>query len=74
MSWRAKASPIRSNRGCLCKNGTYSIKCCQGKLHQQGIGNIYRIKETTAPNKMTITDVFVQVLPQPNQMTITNII
>jgi len=31
-------SPRGGRRGCLCKNGTYSNKCCKGKLHQQGIG------------------------------------
>ena len=27
-----------SKRGCLCKDGTYSKKCCDGSLQAQGIG------------------------------------
>ena len=29
-------------RACLCPNGTYSRKCCDGTLQAQGIGNITR--------------------------------
>lgn len=36
-------SPKNSSRACLCKDtNTYSIKCCDGSLWAQGIGNIYR--------------------------------
>jgi hypothetical protein len=31
-------SPKGSKRGCLCKDNTYSTKCCDGSLHAQGIG------------------------------------
>jgi len=35
------SSPKDSRRGCLCKNrNEYSVKCCDGLLIQQGIGNI----------------------------------
>jgi len=35
----SKASPRQgSRRGCLCSNGTYSTKCCDGSLEAQGIG------------------------------------
>ncbi len=35
----SKASPREgSRRGCLCSNGTYSTKCCDGSLEAQGIG------------------------------------
>ena len=35
----SKASPRQgSRRGCLCSNGTYSSKCCDGSLEAQGIG------------------------------------
>lgn len=30
-------SPKASTSGCLCKNGTYSSKCCNGSLRAQGI-------------------------------------
>jgi len=36
----AKNSPKGGRRACLCANGTYSIKCCDGSLIAQGIGNI----------------------------------
>ena len=28
------------NRACLCKNGKYSRKCCDGSLQAQGVGNV----------------------------------
>lgn len=34
----SRTSPTSSRRGCLCKNGKYSTKCCNGTLHAQGIG------------------------------------
>lgn len=37
----SRTSPKSSKRGCLCKDGTYSRKCCDGSLQAQGIGNIY---------------------------------
>lgn len=35
-------SPKNSRRGCLCADGTYSTKCCDGSFQAQGIGNITR--------------------------------
>jgi hypothetical protein len=38
---RGLSSPKNSRQGCLCLNSnTYDVKCCQGALMQQGIGNI----------------------------------
>lgn len=34
----SRTSPQNDRRGCLCKNGKYSKKCCNGTLHAQGIG------------------------------------
>jgi len=34
----SRTSPKSSRRGCLCKNNTYSRKCCDGSLLAQGIG------------------------------------
>ena len=35
----SKASPrAGSRRGCLCSDGKYSTKCCDGSLEAQGIG------------------------------------
>ena len=31
-------SPKGNQRGCLCKDNTYKIKCCDGSLQAQGIG------------------------------------
>lgn len=34
------SSPTSDKRACLCKNNTYSRKCCDGSLRAQGIGSI----------------------------------
>ena len=34
----SRTSPKGGRRGCLCKDNTYSIKCCNGSLRAQGIG------------------------------------
>jgi hypothetical protein len=55
----SRTSPKGGQRGCLCKDGKrYSVKCCNGSLHAQGIGNIsgsipYRITEI---NDVRITE------------------
>jgi len=33
-------SPQNDRRGCMCKDGSYSRKCCDGSYQAQGIGNI----------------------------------
>jgi len=38
-----------SRRGCLCEDGKYSKKCCDGSLQAQGIGSI------TGTENVTIT-------------------
>jgi hypothetical protein len=41
---RGLSSPKNSRRACLCLNSnTYDVKCCQGALMQQGIGNIQAV-------------------------------
>ena len=38
------SSPRNSRRGCLCLNSnTYSVRCCDGYLANQGIGRINAI-------------------------------
>ena len=37
----SRTSPRSSRRGCLCKDNTYSRKCCDGSLQAQGIGSLY---------------------------------
>jgi len=49
----SKASPrAGSKRGCLCEDGTYSTKCCDGSLEAQGIG-----KTEGTGNNVTATEV-----------------
>ena len=38
---KSRSGRLGGNRACLCKDGTYSRKCCDGGLWAQGIGNIY---------------------------------
>jgi len=40
------SSPKGGNRGCLCKDGKYSQKCCNGELSEQGIGSL--VSQSTA--------------------------
>jgi hypothetical protein len=50
----SKASPkAGSKRGCLCEDGTYSTKCCDGSLQAQGVGKTM----STAPENKTLTEV-----------------
>ena len=34
------SSPQTSKRACLCKDNTYSRKCCDGSQEAQGVGKI----------------------------------
>jgi len=34
----SRTSPKSSQRGCLCADGKYSSKCCDGTLQAQGVG------------------------------------
>jgi hypothetical protein len=44
------SSPKNSRRGCLCINSnTYSVKCCDGYLANQGIGRIYKEPDPVGP-------------------------
>lgn len=40
------SSPKGGKRGCLCPNGKYSTKCCDGSLQAQGVG----VSQATATN------------------------
>ncbi len=47
----SKASPKEgSKRGCLCDDGTYSTKCCDGSLQAQGVG------QTTGTENVTYSE------------------
>jgi hypothetical protein len=41
------SSPKGGRRGCLCEDGKYSSKCCDGSLQSQGIGVIQGIDSVT---------------------------
>ena len=43
------SSPKGGRRGCLCEDGKYSSKCCDGSLQAQGIG------KTTGTESVTVT-------------------
>jgi len=46
----SRTSPKGGQRGCLCKDGkSYSIKCCNGSLHAQGIGVIEGVVNPIVP-------------------------
>ena len=54
------SSPKGGKRGCVCKDGTYSSKCCNGELQEQGIGaltNQQVVVTTNTDNTRTITSV-----------------
>jgi hypothetical protein len=58
----SRTSPQGGRRGCLCKDGTYNSKCCNGDLQNQGIGNttgqnswIYNTKYSNSFNKKVNT-------------------
>jgi hypothetical protein len=36
----SRTGRLGGKRACLCKDGTYSTKCCDGSIWAQGIGNI----------------------------------
>lgn len=44
-----RSSPKNSRRACLCvDSNTYSRRCCNGYLINQGIGNIQQVKPQRA--------------------------
>ena len=45
------SSPKGGKRGCLCKDGTYSSKCCNGELSEQGIGSLISQSNNTVTNE-----------------------
>ena len=47
-----KTSPIGGKRGCLCKNGKYSTRCCKGENIQQGVGSL--VNQSTATESSSI--------------------
>lgn len=52
MKTESKVSPRGGKRGCLCKDGKYSSKCCDGSLQAQGIGQTASV----TPQNVTVTE------------------
>jgi hypothetical protein len=52
MRTQSKSSPVGGKRGCLCPNGRYSSKCCDGSLQAQGIGQTASVP----PQNVTTTE------------------
>jgi len=50
---KSKSSPLGGKRGCLCPDGKYRAKCCNGDLQAQGIGKTASIP----PQQVTVTEV-----------------
>jgi hypothetical protein len=46
-------SPKGGRRGCLCKDGKYLKKCCDGSLEAQGVGKTASV----TPQSVTITEI-----------------
>jgi len=44
------SSPKGGKRGCLCKDGKYDSKCCNGELQEQGIGSTVAQQSSTVTN------------------------
>ena len=44
------SSPKGGKRGCLCKDNTYSSKCCKGELSEQGIGALQGQQSSSITN------------------------
>jgi len=64
MKTQSKSSPSEgSKRGCLCKNGKYSTKCCDGSLQAQGIGQTASV---SAPIVTTTEDSGVRTIVRQN--------
>ena len=47
----SRTSPKGSRRGCLCPDGTYSSKCCDGSLQAQGVGSLVNQGESSVTNE-----------------------
>ena len=46
----SKTSPKGGKRGCVCDDGTYNSKCCNGELQNQGVGSLVSQSTSTVVN------------------------
>ena len=54
---QSKSSPKGGKQGCLCKDGTYNVKCCDGSLQAQGIGDTRTEHPGTVINIITVRQI-----------------
>jgi hypothetical protein len=54
---KSKSSPRGGKRGCLCKDNTYSSKCCTGELSEQGIGALQGGHNTTKQQTIVVRQI-----------------
>jgi hypothetical protein len=71
-------SPQTDKRGCLCPDGTYSRKCCDGSFQAQGIGTIIIGEEDSAGTIVQIdttdtTSSQSTALPSQSSSTVTSV-
>ena len=60
------ASPRGGNRGCLCPDGMYSRKCCDGSLPAQGIGALTGQGSTLVINSGEYEEEYYNILAVAN--------
>lgn len=53
-SYQHTSSPKDNKRGCLCKNGKYSKRCCKGKLENQGVGRLENQSTSSVSNNQNV--------------------
>jgi hypothetical protein len=46
----SKTSPKGGRRGCLCDDGKYDPKCCDGTLQAQGVGSLVQSSDSITYN------------------------
>lgn len=68
-------SPQNNRRGCLCKDGTYSSKCCDGSFQAQGIGSLTSGGSSTVVNQDTTLNTSSEstALPSQSSSTVTSL-
>ncbi|NBU05219.1 MAG: hypothetical protein EBT39_02560 [Sphingobacteriia bacterium] len=68
----SRTSPKGGQRGCLCKDGkSYSVKCCNGSLSAQGIGNITGTTAIITVSAYRVTEISDQRITENNDKRIT---
>jgi hypothetical protein len=53
----SRTSPKGGKRGCLCDDGTYNSKCCNGELQNQGVGSMVNQVVSNVVNTNTVRQI-----------------